>query len=175
MSIKKRLLVVVDYQNDFITGPLGFKSALGIEERLIALIHEFNVSGGDIVFTQDVHDENYLASEEGKNLPVIHCQKGGFGAEIYGEVGRLAKGHRIFPKDTFGSKKLFAFLLAHEYDEVVLAGIITTMCVLANTIIAKTALPNAHIVVDRRGTASPDEHLEEEAYDVLKNIHVEVR
>lgn len=175
MLDKKRVLIIVDFQNDFVTGSLGFKGAADIEERLLTLIDEFTQSKDDIVFTQDTHSNTYLQSEEGKNLPITHCLVGSEGAKIYGRVGVISRQHRIFVKNTFGSRDLFTYLLKNDYKEVVLAGLVSTICVLSNAVIAKTALPNAHIVIDRLGSASPDKDAEEKAYDVLRGIHVEIR
>lgn len=175
MSDKRRLLVIVDFQNDFVNGSLGFPGAADIENRLLTLIDEFNESGDDIVFTKDIHSGEYMQSEEGKNLPIAHCLVGTPGSEIYGRVGAISRRHRIFVKDTFGSRDLFAYLVKKDYKEVILAGLVTTICVLSNAVIAKTALPNAHIVIDRLGSASPDKEAEKKAYDVLRGIHVEIR
>ena len=175
MMKKRRLLIVVDYQCDFVDGSLGFKQAKLIEEPLVNLINAFAETGDDIIFTKDIHDSNYLKTEEGKNLPVIHCQKGDASSEIYGLVNQLSKGRRIISKNTFGAKKLFPYLSKNKYDEVVLAGLVSTICVLSNAVIVKTLLPNAHVVVDAHCSASPDKDMEEKAYDVLKNLHVEIR
>lgn len=175
MSDKKRLLVIVDFQNDFIDGSLGFPGAADIEGRLLDLIDEFEKKGDDVVFTKDIHSAEYLQTEEGRNLPVVHCLYGSEGSKIHGQVGIKSTRHRVFIKDTFGSRGLFDFLLKNDYKEIVLAGLVSTICVLSNAVIAKTALPNAHIIVDRLGSASPDKEAEEKTYDVLRGIHVEIR
>ena len=175
MSDKKRLLVIVDFQNDFIDGSLGFPGAADIEGRLLALIDEFEKKGDEVVFTQDIHSDTYLQTEEGRNLPIVHCLKGSEGVKIRGQVGIISRQHRVFVKDTFGSRDLFTFLSKKDYKEVVLAGLVSTICVLSNAVIAKTALPNAHIIVYRLGSASPDKEAEEKTYDVLRGIHVEIR
>ena len=75
----RKLLVVVDMQNDFIDGSFGTKEAQAIVPNVIAKIRQFD---GDVVYTRDTHDENYLSTQEGKNLPVKHCIKGTEGWEI---------------------------------------------------------------------------------------------
>ena len=72
----KKLLVVVDYQNDFVDGSLGFKRAKEIESNIVNKILKYKYENQDIVFSLDTHYENYMSTKEGKNLPVPHCLKG---------------------------------------------------------------------------------------------------
>lgn len=170
-----RLLIVVDYQNDFVTGALGFPKALEIEKYIVSQIKLYEEKGDMVIFTQDIHDENYLDSVEGKYLPVRHCLKKETGKDFYGEVAPLAKKHLVMEKHTFGSDILLDYLRNHHYTEITLLGIVSNMCVLANAIIAKTAQPNTPIIIDKRGSASYDEPLEAKAYEVLKNLHFVIK
>ena len=70
----KSLLVVVDMQRDFVSGPLGTKEAQNILPVVVRRIQEFQ---GDVVYTRDTHNGNYLQTQEGQQLPVVHCK--GFG------------------------------------------------------------------------------------------------
>ena len=171
----KKLLVVVDYQNDFVDGASGFDTAISIEEHIIEQIKLFKSNNDDVVYTLDTHDENYLSSEEGKNLPIPHCIKGQKGHELTPRLKELLKDDIGFLKNTFGSVDLMNYLLNKNYQEVVLLGLVSNMCVLANAIIAKTSLPNAHIVVDALGSDSFNRELQEKAYEVLNTIHIEIR
>lgn len=72
----KKLLVVVDYQNDFIDGSLGFERAKEIENNIVNKTLKYKYENQDIVFSLDTHYENYMSTKEGKNLPVPHCLKG---------------------------------------------------------------------------------------------------
>ena len=87
----KKLLVVVDYQNDFVSGSLGFPKAAQLEEAIIKKIEDYRAAGDDVVFTLDTHGPDYLSTQEGKNLPVEHCIKGTDGWQLYGKVAALAK------------------------------------------------------------------------------------
>ena len=78
-----KVLVVVDMQNDFINGALGTKEAEAVVPGVVEKIREFD---GEIIATRDTHGEDYLESEEGKHLPVVHCVKGTQGCEIRMEV-----------------------------------------------------------------------------------------
>lgn len=170
----RKLLIVVDYQVDFVIGSLGFSDAVQLEGPICDKIIEFENNGDDVVFTLDTHSENYLETEEGRYLPIEHCIAGQIGHELYGEVRNLAHNHPQFCKDTFPSKELLQFLLDKEYDEVLLAGVVTNICVISNAIIAKAALSNAHIVVDHRLVASNDRELEKECFNVMKSLQIEV-
>lgn len=170
-----RLLIVVDYQNDFVDGSLGFPKAVKLEKYLISQIELFEKDKDDVIFTRDVHQEDYLATIEGQHLPVVHCVEGTPGCEIYGKARSLSEHHPIFEKDTFGSDKLFEYLRAHQYSEIVLMGVVSNICVLTNAILAKTAQPNTKIIVDTHGSASFDAKLELEGYDILRNLHIDVK
>lgn len=175
MAKKKRLLIIVDFQNDFVDGSYSFKEAVSIEPHLLKLISEFEDSKDDIVFTRDVHQNDYLLTEEGKHKPFPHCIEGSFGAEIYGEVGKISKKYRVFDKDTYGSRQLYNYLKDHHYDEVTLVGLISSICVLANAVVVKTILPDAHVIVDSLGVTDPDKEIEMKTFDVLRGLDVEIK
>lgn len=170
-----KLLVVVDYQVDFVTGALGFEAAKALEDNICAKIEAYRAGGQDVVFTLDTHEGGYLATEEGKNLPVAHCIRGGEGWALYGRTAGLLKDAPQFEKPTFPSLELAEYLKGRDYGEVELVGIVSNICVLSNAVMVKAALPNAHIVVDAACTASYDTDLHEKALDVLGGLHIEVR
>lgn len=171
----KKLLIVVDYQTDFVTGPLGFPEALALEKPLAARIEERRRAGYDIVFTYDTHEENYMETREGRMLPVPHCVKGTEGWEFYGDVAAsIREGDKVFYKPVFGSAELFDYLRDSDYDSVELTGIVADICVVSNTILARTALPEAEIVVDAAYIASPDPEKKEAALSVMESTHVKV-
>ena len=103
----KKLLIVVDYQNDFIDGSLGFKKAIYIKENILNLLNKFD----DFVFTFDMHNDDYLSTKEGLNIPIKHCIKDTLGFKMPKEFDIfLKKNKKIFYKDTFGSLELANFL-----------------------------------------------------------------
>ena len=122
--------------------------------------------------TQDTHFEDYLTTQEGKNLPVIHCQNGTFGWEIRKEaqVG-FAK---IFEKTTFGSRTLAEFIRDENYDEVELVGICTDICVVSNALLIKAYAPEVKISVDVSCCAgvSPEKHLA--ALETMRSCQIEI-
>lgn len=172
---RRRLLAVIDYQNDFVSGSLGFPRAAELEDGICAKLDEAHLNGDDIVFTLDTHSDDYLFTQEGKKLPVPHCVSGSDGWELYGKVKALSDGHPLLQKSAFGCKVLFDYLLsAPTYDEIELVGLVSNICVLSNAVIAKTAQPEAEIIVDARCTACMDEAENEKALDILEGLQVKV-
>lgn len=115
----KKLLVVVDYQKDFVDGSLGFAGAEQLEGPICEKIEAYARSGGDVVFTFDTHEDDYLNTQEGKKLPVPHCILGSEGWQLYGRVRALSVGRTLFFKKTFGCGELYDYLQAHpEYASV---------------------------------------------------------
>lgn len=171
----KKLLIVVDYQNDFVNGSLGFNDAIKLETPIYKRIIEAENNNEDVIFTKDIHETNYLETEEGRNLPIIHCLKGTLGAEIYGKVNELSKRHIIIEKETFGSSRLALYLKDNNYDQITLIGLVSYICVLSNAVICKAMNPNAHIIVEKVLTSGLDKKVQEEAFDVMRNIHIEIK
>ena len=143
----KKLLVVVDYQVDFVNGSLGFPQALALEEGIVDKIIEFENNGDEVIFTLDTHYDNYLESIEGVNLPIAHCIKNTNGHELFGSLKNISLHHKIFEKETFGSSKLFSYLMENSFDEIHFCGVVTNICVISNAVIAKAALPNSKIFI----------------------------
>ena len=171
----KRLLIVVDYQRDFVSGALGFDGAEKLEEDICARIEAYRTAGDEVVFTLDTHFENYLDTEEGRYLPIPHCIRGTDGWKLTDRVASLVEDSPCFEKETFGSLKLAEYLKGKPYDEIELCGLVSNICVLSNAVLARAACPNAHIVVDASLTGSSDRKLHEQSLDVLAGIQVEVR
>ena len=142
----KRLLIVVDMQNDFIDGALGSAQAEGIVPNVSGKIASYKNTGGDIIFTRDTHDDNYMETQEGKMLPVPHCIKGTHGHSI--ADGLDSDGWEVIDKPSFGSLELAERVAARNYDEVELCGLCTDICVVSNALILKARLPETVIKVD---------------------------
>lgn len=174
-----KCLIVVDYQNDFIDGALGFKEGVLLKPVISKKIKEYGDSGYDLIFTKDTHDEGYLETEEGKNLPVKHCIKGSKGHDFPSEIQKLINDYSdqvtVVEKPTFPSIDLGHFLREKAYEYIELCGLVSNICVLSNAVIAKGACPNAHIVVDALATASFDRDLHIKALDIMKGLHIEVK
>lgn len=168
----KRILVVVDYQRDFVDGALGFAGAEALEAPILEKIAAYQ-KDGEVVYTLDTHGEDYLQTREGLDLPVPHCLKGTPGHELYGRVKEALQDARGFEKGTFGSGNLYEYLKKGAYAVIELCGLVSNICVLSNAVLAKAACPEARILVDPACTASADPQLHEAAMEILKGIFVE--
>lgn len=187
--MSKNILIVVDYQNDFVTGSLGFPAAKAIEKDLADEIKLHWNNGGTVIFTYDTHDNHYLDTDEGQNLPIKHCIRGTDGWNLHGKVKEIhdygVDNHKnyfdIF-KNTFGSLTLAKAIeevkencgCAEEDISIEFCGVVTNICVISNAIIAKATMPNANIRILRNLCASNDKEMEEKAFDIMKNLHMEV-
>lgn len=169
-----RALVVVDYQNDFVKGTLGSEAAASIEDAVCSRMEDYSASGDAVFVTMDTHGGDYLETREGIMLPVRHCIQGTEGWELYGRVRDVAEriGCRAIRKNTFGCADLLGIL--KDYDEIEICGVATNICVLANAVMARTANPQARVIVRRDCVASYDGRLGDEALDVLAGLQVEV-
>lgn len=181
----KRLLIVVDYQNDFVDGALGFDGAEMLDERIARKIDEYRAAGDDVAFTFDTHHKDYSDTQEGRKLPTPHCIEGTKGHELYGQVAeRLEDYDQVFLKPTFGSTSLFERLVSRQeiadslgtqpFTSIELVGLVSNMCVLSNAVIARAACPNVPIIVDATCTAAPDPAMNEKALDVMEGLQIEV-
>lgn len=160
-----KLLVIVDMQNDFIDGTLGTGEAVSIVENVIAKIKKYVADGEPVIFTMDTHSDNYLETQEGKNLPVKHCITGTKGWEINDRIKGAVdiNQYKIYEKITFGSSELAKDLLNGVYDgisQVELIGICTDICVITNAMLFKTLLPEVPVIVDAACCAgvTPESH-----------------
>lgn len=166
----KKLLIVIDYQKDFVDGTLGFPGAETLDDPIAQKIASYRSSGGDVAFTLDTHGKDYLQSQEGRKLPVLHCLRGSPGWALYGKTGMARSSEdTVIEKPAFPSLELGALLREKAYDQVELVGLVSYICVISNAVIAKAALPDAEIVVDARCTAGPDPQLHQKALDVMEN------
>lgn len=170
----KKLLIVVDFQNDFVDGALGFDEASKLEERIVDKINIYKSHGEDIVFTLDTHNDDYLTSLEGQNLPIKHCLVGSKGHELYGRVKELAKGYLMFEKETFGSDKLYEYLKNNKYSQIELVGLVSHICVISNAVLAKVAQKDTPVIVDASCTGSYDKSLNEMSLKVMESFHIKV-
>ena len=157
----RKLLVVVDMQNDFIDGALGTAEALAIVENVKAKIREYDPE--DVFVTMDTHAPDYLSTQEGRNLPVEHCIKGTEGWQIRSDIAELLTGAHVYEKPTFGSTALakdIAEIAAVEDIEIELIGLCTDICVVSNALLLKATMPEVAISVDPACCAgvTPESH-----------------
>lgn len=168
----KKVLVVVDMQNDFITGSLGTKEATGIVECVKDKITEYKKKGYAVFFTRDTHGEDYLSTPEGKQLPVKHCIKGTPGWEI--ADGLDTSKSIIINKSTFGTFKWSYFFEDSDDLEIEVVGLCADICVVSNALILKAMFPSATIRVDSSACAGVTPESHEAALTTMKMCQIEV-
>lgn len=177
----KKILVVVDMQNDFITGPLGTPEAVSIVDEVVEKIR--GEEWDYIYTTQDTHDEDYLDTQEGKKLPVEHCIEGTDGwhleRRIYKQVVERREWRDLF-KYTFGAFDLPEFI-GYIYNgcssgefEVTFVGVCTDICVISNALLLKAHYPEMKIVVDASCCAGSTPEKHRMALEVMKSCQVDV-
>lgn len=167
----KNILVVVDMQNDFIDGALGTKEAEAIVPYVKKVIEDFD---GKVIFTRDTHFENYMDTQEGKNLPVPHCIKGTDGWQIRAELDALRNSEPI-DKLTFGSKDLVDVLKAEgDIDSVTFVGLCTDICVISNAMVVKAFYPEIPLTVDAKGCAGVTPESHERALNAMKMCQINI-
>lgn len=174
-----KILAVIDMQNDFIDGSLGTEEAVSIVPRVARKIREFE---GQVIATRDTHGEDYLKTEEGKNLPVVHCVKGTPGWEIRNDI-REALDEKtdclVIDKPSFGSVKLGEYVKKLDETEgpvesVTLVGLCTDICVISNALLLKAYLPEVAIEVDESCCAGVTPKSHHQALEAMKMCQIRV-
>ena len=170
----QNVLVVVDMQNDFIDGALGTKEAVAIVPNVKEKIENFN---GTVLFTRDTHFENYMDTQEGKNLPVPHCIKDTEGWQIRAELEALRQTEAI-DKVTFGSSelpnKLMELNAAEPIESITFVGLCTDICVISNVMVTKAFLPEVPVIVDAACCAGVSPETHKNALEAMKVCQVKV-
>ncbi len=162
-------------QNDFIDAALGTAEAVAIVDAVKEKIRSYPIE--NVIATMDTHGENYLETQEGRNLPVTHCVKGSDGWKIRPDIATLLDGAKIYEKPTFGSTALATDLqtLSQSEDiELELIGLCTDICVVSNALLLKAYMPEVRISVDASCCAgvTPEKHLA--ALETMRSCQVNV-
>lgn len=170
----RKILVVVDMQNDFIDGALGTPEALAIVENVKDKIRSYDQA--DIFVTMDTHGPDYMQTQEGRNLPVEHCIKGTEGWQLRDDIAALLTDEaHIYEKPTFGSVKLaedLSKIAAEQEIEIELIGLCTDICVASNALLLKANMPEVKISVDPTCCAGVTPELHESALRTMASCQI---
>jgi nicotinamidase-related amidase len=171
----RKILIVIDMQNDFIDMALGTKEAVAVVDEVKKKIRSYSVK--DVMATMDTHEENYLKTQEGELLPVEHCIRGTLGWQLHPEIAPLLDGAEIYEKPGFGSVRLAQDLKAlsgTEEIELELIGLCTDICVVVNALLFKAFMPEVKITVDSACCAgvTPEKHLA--ALETMRSCQIHV-
>ena len=170
-----KLLVVIDMQNDFVTGSLGTPEAVAIVPAVTARVAAAVDAGDTVVFTRDDHHEaTYMDSLEGRLLPVPHCYNGTEGWQIIPALLPYAEGRIVFDKPTFGGLELARWAVEQGFEAIELIGLCTDICVLSNAILLRAALPNTPITVDAACCAGVSPQSHSTALDAMGPCQIQV-
>lgn len=172
-------LLVIDMQNDFISGALGSSEACAIVNYVANKISNYD---GEIIFTRDTHETNYLDTREGSYLPVTHCVRNTAGWEICEQLHALSKNSTIIDKPTFGSTRLIQHLEKKVYEAscsegditFTLIGLCTDICVISNAFLLKASFPESKIIIDSKGCAGVTPKSHENALSAMQMCHMEI-
>ncbi|WP_298730389.1 isochorismatase family cysteine hydrolase [uncultured Granulicatella sp.] len=171
-----KVLIVVDMQNDFVDGVLGSKEAVSMIDTAVETITSFD---GKVFYTQDTHGEDYLDTEEGRHLPVVHCIKGSQGWKIHPKIEKalLLKDATGIEKSTFGSEKLMGIIEKEvpDVESITLIGICTDICVISNAMLAKAHFQNTPVTVISSACAGVTPESHENALAAMKMCHIEIQ
>lgn len=162
-----KLLIVIDMQNDFVTGCLGTPEARAIVPKVKKKIEEWD---GELLFTRDTHNEDYLNTPEGKKLPIPHCIENTDGWKIVD--GLEQPNCRYIDKNTFGWRRWREF--CNQFEEIHIVGLVSNICVVTNALILKTIYPFAEIIVDASCCAGTTPQAHRAAMEVMKSCQITV-
>ena len=172
------ILIVVDMQNDFVSGALGTQEAADIVPYVVGRVVDGLNRGETVFFTRDTHEADYLSTQEGKKLPVPHCIKGTEGWEIIDQLREDTVDRTVIDKPTFGSAALGERLAELDREEriekITLIGLCTDICVISNALLAKAFLPEAEIVVDAACCAGVTPESHRNALEAMKACQITV-
>lgn len=175
----RKILIVIDMQNDFVTGALASEEAQAILPNVKAKIAEYDREHRELIFTRDTHGEDYMETKEGKYLPVPHCIKGTDGWQICAELTEgIGTAYSTVDKPTFGYlgwKDVLADAAADGADlDIELAGVCTDICVVSNALILKALFPEAVVRVDAGCCAGVTPEAHAAALATMRSCQVEV-
>lgn len=166
-----KVLIVVDYQNDFVFGSLGSAQAQSICSGVKEKIRRAQEEGAHVIFTLDTHDEDYMMTQEGKKLPVQHCIAGTHGWMVVQNLNNLDNHqHQCITKPTFG----YLGWDLGGYDEIEMIGVCTDICVVSNALILKAMYPEVEITVDASCCAGTSVEAHKAALSVMKSCQINV-
>jgi len=171
-----RLLIVVDYQNDFVTGSLGSIDCEEIEGNVYECVKGHLNEGFSVIFTKDTHYDNYLETQEGITIPITHCIKDSNGHRIYGKIEDLSlhKNATIIEKNQFGVNNTDFLGDFKDIGEFIVIGVATNICVLSNVIILQNRYPNKKITLISNCCASYNRELHDNTLDIMKALGINV-
>lgn len=180
MTNNNQTLVIIDMQNDFITGSLANPDAKAIVPEICKLVSKWK---GDMYFTKDTHGPDYLNTAEGRHLPVKHCLKDSAGWCIHDDIldayWKWRENNSEYCSDfickpSFGSLELARKIASGNSDNVVLVGTCTDICVISNALLIKASCPEREVTVISDLCAGVTKEKHEAALETMRSCQVNV-
>lgn len=174
----KKILIVVDMQKDFVDGSLGTAEAQAVVGNVVKKAENYD---GEVIFTRDTHGENYMETQEGKLLPVIHCVEGTDGWQLIPELEDIRKAHgwKCYNKPTFGCTALAEDLKklneTEGIESVELVGLCTDICVVSNALLIKAFMPEIPVMADSACCAGVTPNKHEAALETMRSCQILVK
>ncbi len=175
-----KALVVIDMQNDFISGVLGSDAAKATVPVIAGKIREFNESGYPVIATRDMHPKSYLEDIEGQRVPA-HCMRGDRGSEITSEFSSYhftaiidKNNFMASPEEQNKIRKAIYESLGGDPDEIEICGLCADICVVSNALMLRMLFPDAVIKAERRATAGTTEENTEAAFRVMRSCLIDI-
>ena len=175
-----KVFVMIDMQNDFISGVFGNSETFAVLPKMIEKVRDLLKSDCKMFCTMDTHSENYMETQEGRNLPVPHCIKGTEGWEIHEELKKVMDNipsERRIEKNTFGAKNLPDKILeicGEVPQEIELAGVCTDICVISNALLLKSFFPDTLITVNSKYCAGTSVESHIRAIEAMKMCQINI-
>ncbi len=169
-----KAIIVIDMQNDFVFGELSTDEGRNIIPRLVEKLEKVvSEKSADLIFTQDTHKDDYLSTQEGRNLPITHCIKNSEGWEIISDLKRFTTyAKAVIEKKTFGSTRLPS--LIKPYKEVEFVGLCTDICIISNALLVKAFYPELIVSVDSKCCAGTTPEAHDIALTAMKNCQCKI-
>ena len=174
-----KALIVVDVQNDFVTGALGSAAAQAVVPNIKKIVNNYLENGDDVYFTFDTHyEDNYFNTLEGQKLPILHCVEGSDGWKIATELKDInvekLNIHNYIEKNTFGYTDWEIDFSEKNYESITLVGLDTDICVVSNALILRAQFPNTPIYVIANCCAGTSQNAQNAALTVMRSCQIEV-
>ena len=179
----KKITIVIDMQNDFLTGALANPDAVSI----IPSVMEEIKSADFVVYTRDTHGSNYSETQEGKKLPVPHCIEGSWGWQIVDELNprsfstlNESGNWVIYDKPSFGYVNIWNGIVGNFPDlidgdtEVTFCGTCTDICVVSNALIVKSLYPELTVNVKADACAGLTSEKHKAALEVMSSCQINI-
>ena len=168
--MKSRALIVVDMQNDFVTGSLRNERAIEIVPDVVEEVERAAACGYDLYFTKDTHDADYSETLESKTYPE-HCRYGTEGFEIIDELKLYSGLGTVLYKNGFGLKQYGIF---DRYDIVEIIGVCSDICVVSVALGLRITFPDKMIMVKEKLCAGTSRETHEAAMTVMKSCLIDI-